>query len=116
MANGRPGSATYEDITERERAGEQIREAEAAYRRRAEQHRARPVACSTPTIACLVCNDLYVDIFGADPDVVKPGITLRGIFEHGVGRGAYPGPHRRRADGAQACDAFPKIVRSPTTR
>ena len=39
----------------------------------------------------IVCNDKYVSLFGADPKVVKPGITLWGVFDHGVKRGIYPG-------------------------
>ena len=55
----------------------------------------------------IVCNDKYVTLFKADPEVVKPGVTLRGIFEHGVAIGIYPGQTadellaRRRAPAAR---------------
>jgi hypothetical protein len=39
----------------------------------------------------IVCNTNYVTLFRADPEVVKPGISLREIFEHGVQLGSYPG-------------------------
>jgi diguanylate cyclase (GGDEF)-like protein len=34
-----------------------------------------------------LCNDRYLEIFNFSPDVVKPGATLREIFEHSVGLG-----------------------------
>jgi diguanylate cyclase (GGDEF)-like protein len=38
-----------------------------------------------------VCNAKYLAIFDADPNVVKPGASIREIFEYGVSRGLYPG-------------------------
>src|SRR5262249_54370032 len=40
----------------------------------------------------IVCNERYVSIFNADSDVVKPGVTLKEIFEHGASRGIYSEP------------------------
>jgi diguanylate cyclase (GGDEF)-like protein len=39
----------------------------------------------------IVCNDKYCSIFYMDPDVVKPGVTMREVFAYGVARGIYPG-------------------------
>ncbi|WP_439572711.1 PAS-domain containing protein [Phreatobacter sp.] len=81
---------TCEDVTARERAGLDLRE----------QHRRFDAALNNMSNGLcmfdasqrlIVCNDGYVSIFRADPDVVKPGVTLREIFVHGVGLGLYPG-------------------------
>ena len=81
---------TYEDITERETAAQKLRE---------QNLRFDAAVNNIPQGLCMfdadqrltVCNDKYVSIFQADPDVVKPGITLLEVFEHGVSRGLYPG-------------------------
>jgi diguanylate cyclase (GGDEF)-like protein/PAS domain S-box-containing protein len=81
---------TCDDITESERAAEALRE----------QHQRFDVALNNMSQGLcmfdsehrlIVCNDTYVTIFNADPAVVKPGATLREIFEHGVSIGIYPG-------------------------
>ena len=81
---------TAEDVTERELAVQALNE----------QHQRFDVALNAmPQALCMfdadqrliVCNDNYLTLFNADPDVVKPGITLLGIFEHGVKIGNYPG-------------------------
>ncbi|MBN8942520.1 MAG: PAS-domain containing protein [Rhizobiales bacterium] len=81
---------TSEDITEREHAAENLRE----------QHRRFDAALNNMSQGlCMfdaqhrltVCNEQYVSMFKADPAVVKPGISLREVFEHGVATGIYPG-------------------------
>lgn len=81
---------TCEDITERERVAEDLRE----------QHRRFDAAVNGMSQGfsmfdadnrLIVCNALYASMFRADPAVVKPGITLREVFEHGVAIGNYPG-------------------------
>jgi diguanylate cyclase (GGDEF)-like protein/PAS domain S-box-containing protein len=89
MANG-GWVGTYEDITERERAAEQIREQNLRFDV-ALNNISRGLCMFDADQRLLVCNDEYVSIFGADPSVVRPGILLREIFEHGVARGTYPG-------------------------
>jgi diguanylate cyclase (GGDEF)-like protein/PAS domain S-box-containing protein len=81
---------TFEDVTERERAAEELQE---QYRRfdAALENMAHGLAMFDADNRLIVCNDKYVSVFKADPRVVKPGITLREIFEHGVGTGLYPG-------------------------
>src|SRR4051794_18385027 len=81
---------TFEDVTERERAAEELQE---QYRRfdAALENMAHGLAMFDADNRLIVCNDKYVCVFKADPNVVKPGITLREIFEHGVSRGLYPG-------------------------
>lgn len=81
---------TSEDVTDRELAVQALDE----------QHQRFDAALNAmPQALCMfdadhrliVCNTNYVTLFRADPDVVKPGISLRGIFEHGVQLGSYPG-------------------------
>jgi diguanylate cyclase (GGDEF)-like protein/PAS domain S-box-containing protein len=81
---------TSEDVTERELAIQALDE----------QHQRFDAALNAmPQALCMfdadhrliVCNTNYVTLFRADPQVVRPGITLREIFEHGVQLGSYPG-------------------------
>lgn len=39
----------------------------------------------------IVCNRQYLEIYGFDPEIVKPGITHREIIEHWVSKGNAPG-------------------------
>lgn len=81
---------TAEDVTERETFIQELNE----------QHQRFDAALNAMSQALcmfdadqrlIVCNENYVTLFGADPAVVKPGITLRDIFAHGVQLGSYPG-------------------------
>jgi diguanylate cyclase (GGDEF)-like protein len=89
MANG-GWVGTYEDITERERAAERIREQNLRFDV-ALNNIARGLCMYDADHRLVVCNDQYVSLFGGDPEVVKPGATLRELFEHGVAVGNYPG-------------------------
>ncbi|MCU4181171.1 PAS-domain containing protein [Bosea sp. BH3] len=79
-----------EDVTEREQVAEDLRR----------QHRLFDAALNGMSQGfcmidaddrVIVCNELYATIFGADSTVVKPGVTLREVFEHGIAVGNYPG-------------------------
>ena len=81
---------TCEDVSERETAVQALNE----------QHQRFDAALNAmPQGLCMfdaqqrliVCNQNYVRLFKADPAVVRPGVTLREIFEHGVRIGNYPG-------------------------
>jgi diguanylate cyclase (GGDEF)-like protein/PAS domain S-box-containing protein len=81
---------TSEDVTEREVVMEELRE----------QHRRFDAALTNLSLGlCLfdaeqrltVCNTRYVSMFGADPGVLKPGVSLEAVFEHGIALGLYPG-------------------------
>jgi diguanylate cyclase (GGDEF)-like protein len=83
---------TYEDITERERAADELKE----------QHRrfdialnnmAHGLAMIDAQMRLIVCNRRYIEMFGLSPDVVKPGVTMREILEHSVAIGNF-----RRSD------------------
>jgi diguanylate cyclase (GGDEF)-like protein/PAS domain S-box-containing protein len=39
----------------------------------------------------IVCNQQYLEVYGLDPEIVKPGITHRGIIEHWISTGNAPG-------------------------
>src|SRR5436305_5390206 len=87
MANG-CWVGTYEDITDRERAADELKE----------QHRRFDVALNNMAhglamfdsdMRIIVCNKRYVDMFGLSPDVVRPGATMREIIAHSVALGNY---------------------------
>src|SRR5206468_3766442 len=79
---------TYEDITERERAADALKE----------QHRRFDVALNNMAhglsmfdadMRIIVCNQRYVEMFGMSPDLVRPGATMREIIAHSVALGNY---------------------------
>ncbi|MFX6803758.1 PAS-domain containing protein, partial [Acinetobacter baumannii] len=81
---------TSEDITDREHAAEDLRV----------QHRRFDAALNKMSQGlCMfdghhrltVCNEQYLSMFNADPAIVRPGVSLREVFEHGVAGGIYPG-------------------------
>ena len=45
----------------------------------------------------IVVNRRYLEIYGFSPDVVKPGITLRGLMEYSVSLGNYTAEQAERA-------------------
>ena len=70
---------TYEDITERERAADELKE----------QHRLFDVALNNMAhglamidadMRLIVCNQRYVEMFGMSPDIVRPGATMREVY------------------------------------
>ena len=88
MANG-AWVGTYEDVSERERAAEELRE----------QHRRFDAALSNMShglcmldadMRMIVCNSRYLEMYGLSPDVVKPGVTMREIMRHSVELGNHP--------------------------
>ena len=87
MANG-CWVGTYEDITERERAADELKE----------QHRRFDVALNNMAhglamfdsdMRVIVCNKRYPDVFGLSPEIVRPGASMREIIEHSVALGNY---------------------------
>jgi diguanylate cyclase (GGDEF)-like protein/PAS domain S-box-containing protein len=38
-----------------------------------------------------VCNRRFAELYGLSPEVVRPGLTLRGLIEHSIARGNHPG-------------------------
>jgi diguanylate cyclase (GGDEF)-like protein/PAS domain S-box-containing protein len=79
---------TFEDITERERAADELKE----------QHRRFDVALNNMAhglamideqMRLIVCNRRYIEMFGLSSEVVKPGATMREILDHSVALGNF---------------------------
>ena len=79
---------TFEDVTERERAAEELSE---QYRRFdvALNNMAHGLAMLDAQMRLIVCNRRYVEMFGMSPDVVKPGATMREVLEHSIALGNF---------------------------
>lgn len=73
--------ATYEDITEREHAIEQLSE---QYRRfdAALNNMSQGLCMLDASLRVIVCNRRYIEMYGLSPDIVKPGVSMREIMEH----------------------------------
>lgn len=86
---------TYEDVTERERAHDQLRE---QYRRfdAALNNMSHGLCMLDSDLRVIVCNRRYIDMYRMSPDVVKPGVTLREIIEHSWALGNYPNTTAQR--------------------
>ncbi|HXH42937.1 MAG TPA: PAS-domain containing protein [Bradyrhizobium sp.] len=81
--------ATYEDITEREHAIEQLSE---QYRRfdAALNNMSQGLCMLDASLHVIVCNRRYIETFGLSPDIVKPGVSMREIMEHSCELGNHP--------------------------
>lgn len=81
--------ATYEDITERERAVEELSE---QYRRfdAALNNMSQGLCMLDSELRVIVCNRRYLEIYGTSPDIVKPGVSMREIMEHSCALGIHP--------------------------
>ncbi|MGY8665961.1 PAS-domain containing protein [Bradyrhizobium sp. UFLA05-109] len=81
--------ATYEDITERERAveelGEQYRRFDAAL-----NNMSQGLCMFDSHLRVIVCNTRYIEMFGLSPEIVKPGVSMREIMEHSCAIGINP--------------------------
>jgi diguanylate cyclase (GGDEF)-like protein/PAS domain S-box-containing protein len=80
---------TYEDITEREQAHEEL----------SEQHRRFDAALNNMSqglcmldsnLRVIVCNKRYTDIYRLSPEIVRPGVSMREIMEHSCALGNHP--------------------------
>lgn len=81
--------ATYEDITERERAVEELSE---QYRRfdAALNNMSQGLCMLDASLHVIVCNRRYIEMYGLSPDIVKPGVSMRAIMEHSCDLGIHP--------------------------
>jgi diguanylate cyclase (GGDEF)-like protein/PAS domain S-box-containing protein len=82
--------SAHEDVTERLQYEERLKEQNLLFDA-AIGNMAQALGMYDADNRLIVCNDKYASFFNADPAVIKPGITLRQVFEHGVARGTYPG-------------------------
>ncbi|MBC9878783.1 EAL domain-containing protein [Bradyrhizobium sp. INPA01-394B] len=81
--------ATYEDITERERAVEELSE---QYRRfdAALNNMSQGLCMLDASLRVIVCNRRYIEMYGLSPEIVKPGVSMREIMEHSCDLGIHP--------------------------
>ena len=81
--------ATYEDITDRERAVEELSE---QYRRfdAALNNMSHGLCMLDSHLRVIVCNTRYIEMYGLSPDIVKPGVSMREIMEHSCALGIHP--------------------------
>ncbi|MDN3277400.1 PAS-domain containing protein [Frankia sp. RB7] len=81
--------ATYEDITEREHAVEELSE---QYRRfdAALNNMSQGLCMLDASLHVIVCNRRYIEMYGLSPDIVKPGVSMREIMEHSCDLGIHP--------------------------
>jgi diguanylate cyclase (GGDEF)-like protein len=79
---------TYEDITERERAAEELKE----------QHRRFDIALNNMAhglcmfdekMHLIVSNKRYAEMFNLSPQIVRPGMPIRDIIAHSIAIGNY---------------------------
>ncbi|MES1149811.1 MAG: PAS-domain containing protein, partial [Bradyrhizobium guangdongense] len=80
--------ATYEDITERERAADELKEQYDRFNV-ALNNMAHGLAMLDAQMRLIVCNKRYIEMFGLSPDVVKPGVPMRDVIEHSVAIGNF---------------------------
>jgi diguanylate cyclase (GGDEF)-like protein/PAS domain S-box-containing protein len=81
--------ATYEDITEREHAIEELSE---QYRRfdAALNNMSQGLCMLDSSLHVIVCNRRYIEMYGLSPEIVKPGVSMREIMEHSCDLGIHP--------------------------
>uniref|UniRef100_UPI00055996E5 PAS-domain containing protein n=1 Tax=Bradyrhizobium liaoningense TaxID=43992 RepID=UPI00055996E5 len=81
--------ATYEDITEREHAVEELSE---QYRRfdAALNNMSQGLCMLDSSLRVIVCNRRYLEMYGLSPEIVKPGVSMREIMEYGCELGIHP--------------------------
>jgi len=80
---------TYENITEQERAHEEL----------SEQHRRFDAALNNMSqglcmldsnLRVTVCNKRYMEIYGLSHEIMRPGISMREVMEHSCAIGNHP--------------------------
>nr|WP_249815388.1 MULTISPECIES: PAS-domain containing protein [unclassified Bradyrhizobium] len=81
--------ATYEDISERERAIDELSE---QYRRfdAALNNMSQGLCMLDSSLHVIVCNRRYIEMYGLSLDIVKPGVSMREIMEHSCEIGIHP--------------------------
>jgi diguanylate cyclase (GGDEF)-like protein len=82
--------SAHEDVTDRIRYEDKLREQNILFNA-AIGNMVQALCMYDADNRLIVSNEKYASFFNADPDVVKPGVTLYEVFEHGVARGTYPG-------------------------
>ena len=79
---------TFEDITERERAADELKEQHRRFDE-ALNNMAHGLAMIDARMQLIVCNQRFIGMFGLSPAVVKPGATMREVIAHSFALGNY---------------------------
>lgn len=80
---------TQEDITERERAHDELSE---QYRRfdAALNNMTQGLVMLDSDLRVIVCNQRYIEMYRLSPEIVKPGVTMRDVVVHSCAIGNHP--------------------------
>ena len=80
---------TYEDITERERAHEELSE---QYRRfdAALNNMTQGLVMLDTDMRIIVCNRRYIEMYRLSTEIVKPGVAMREVMLHSCALGNHP--------------------------
>jgi len=79
----------YEDVTERQRIEYELRLQIERFDQ-AIGNMSHGLAMYGVDERLIVCNTQFLDIYGLDPEVVKPGVSHRDVLEHWLSRGGQP--------------------------
>jgi len=81
--------ATYDDITERERAHDELSE---QYRRfdAALNNMTQGLVMLDSQLRVIVCNQRYIEMYRLSPEIVKPGVAMRDVMAHSCALGNHP--------------------------
>ena len=101
MANG-SYVVTHQDVTARENLNAQLAEQNDLLKAREEElktrnmqldaaleHMLQGLALFDSELRLVVCNHVYAEMYGLTPEQVKPGTTVREIFDHRMANGFY---------------------------
>jgi PAS domain S-box-containing protein len=58
----------------------------------------------------IICNDLYIDMYGLSREVIRPGCTLYEVIDHRKEMGSFPGDPEKYCAGIMAIVARGKMV------
>ena len=80
---------TYDDITEREQAHDELRE---QYRRfdAALNNMTQGLVMLDSQLRIIVCNQRYIEMYRLSPEVAKPGAAMRDVVAHSCALGNHP--------------------------
>jgi diguanylate cyclase (GGDEF)-like protein len=80
---------TYDDITDRERAHDELSE---QYRRfdAALNNMTQGLVMLDSQLRIIVCNQRYIEMYRLSPEIVKPGVAMRDVMKHSCALGNHP--------------------------
>jgi diguanylate cyclase (GGDEF)-like protein len=81
--------ATYEDISDREHAVEELSEQYLRFDA-ALNNMSHGLCMLDSQLRMIVCNTRYIEMYGLSPEIIKPGVSMREIMEHSCVLGNHP--------------------------